>query len=109
MGVYEMESVVRGHHIYKSVWTPYSGEVLTVEPETRDQYAVAILNNDSVVGHVPREMSRICYYFIRSGGSIDCKITGKRKVGKGLEVPCLYLFNGSSRLLKKLKKLLDDK
>ena len=94
MGVYETESVVRGHHIYKSVWTPYNGEVLTVEPETgneHDQYAVAILNNDNVVGHVPREMSRICYYFIRSGGSIDCKITGRRKVGKGLEVCCLLM------------------
>ena len=27
-GVYEKESVVRGHHIYKTVWTPVIGEEL---------------------------------------------------------------------------------
>ena len=30
-GVYEKESVVRGHHIYKTVWTPVIGEELPVE------------------------------------------------------------------------------
>ena len=83
-------SVVRGHHIYKGMWTPYNGEELTTMLErdnNHDQYAVAVLKN--VVGHVPREIYRISCHFIRSGGNIKCRITGKCKFGKGLEVPCL--------------------
>ena len=41
-----MESVVRGHHIYKNVWTPFVGEVLHVEQEAHnpeDCFAVAVL------------------------------------------------------------------
>lgn len=59
MEVYEKESVVRGHHVYKAVWTPCNGEILALEPERtneHDQYAVAVLKDNShvyVVGHVP--------------------------------------------------------
>ena len=28
------ESVVRGYHVYKTVWTTFVGEILTVGPET---------------------------------------------------------------------------
>ena len=39
------DSVVRGHHIYKSIWTPVLGEELSVEPENgneHDRYAVSV-------------------------------------------------------------------
>ena len=84
-------SVVRGHHIYKSIWTPYIGEVLPAAVEDgneEDQYAVAVCKGGIVVGHTPRELSRILYFFLRHGGSIECRITGHRKCGVGLEVPC---------------------
>ena len=29
----EIQSVVRGHHVYKCVWTPVNGEELCVIPE----------------------------------------------------------------------------
>lgn len=41
-----------------------------------DPFAVAILKDGVVVGHVPRELSQTCWYFI---GRILCKITGKGK------------------------------
>ena len=41
---YEKKSVVRGHHIYKSIWTPAIGEELLLEVEDgnkHDKHAVA--------------------------------------------------------------------
>ena len=40
------DSVIRGHHVYKEIWTPFVGEVLRVEQEThnaQDRFAVAIV------------------------------------------------------------------
>ena len=87
-------SVVRGHHVYKSIWTPFLEEVLQAETEEgneEDRYAVAILKDSGVVvGHVPRSFSRTFYFFLRHRGSIECKITEHRKYGIGLEVLCTY-------------------
>ena len=55
-------SIVRGHHIYKSVWTPYIGEMLPVQEELdneHDSYAVSVQKVGIIVGHVPQEVSRI--------------------------------------------------
>ena len=37
-GSMEVKSVVRGHHVYKSVWTPVSGEELAVAPEANNSH-----------------------------------------------------------------------
>ena len=37
---------------------------------------------------------------------MTCKLTGRRKRGKGLEVPCAYKFVGNSKRIKKLIQLL---
>ena len=61
------DSVIRGHHVYKDIWTLFIGEVLRVEQEThnvQDRFAVAIVKDDITVGHVPREVSRLVWYFI---------------------------------------------
>ena len=34
MEEYVMDSIIRGHHIYKSIWNPVLGEQLTLERET---------------------------------------------------------------------------
>ena len=36
VSVYLMESVARGHHVFKQVWIPVVGEVLTVDREPRN-------------------------------------------------------------------------
>ena len=28
-----LESIIRGHHIYKQIWQPLVGEILTLEPQ----------------------------------------------------------------------------
>ena len=61
-GVYLHESVVRGHHIYKRVWSPIIGEVperLHQEESEHDRFAECLLKPRAVtVGHVPRELLR---------------------------------------------------
>ena len=109
---YAMESVVRGHHIYKASWDPYVGEVLVLEREVanvHDVHAVAIMKEDGVVGHVPKELSRIFWHFIWHGGTITCEVTGHRKFGRGLEVPCKYTFTGAPKNIKKLEILFAGK
>lgn len=103
------DSVVRGHHVYKSVWTPVIGEELYLEPEEsneHDEYAVAVRKDGETIGHVPRSFSRISWYFLKHAGEIRCVITGKRKHGLGLEVACTYTFVGSAWLIQKLSKRL---
>ena len=36
LSVYLMESVVHCHHVFKQVWSPVVGEVLTVDREPRN-------------------------------------------------------------------------
>ena len=46
------ESVIRGHHIFKEIWTPYTGEILLVRKEAgnvHDRRAVALLKADGTV------------------------------------------------------------
>ena len=91
----EEHSWVTGHHIYKNVWTPVIGEVLQCRREhhnLRDPYAVGVFKSDRLVGRVPRELSHRFFTFIRSGGSIEAVISGKRenRRRRGLEVPAVY-------------------
>ena len=56
---YEKTSVIRGHHIYKSVWIPFIGEELVVEAEDGNKSAVAVMKDGCVVGDFPRCVSRV--------------------------------------------------
>ena len=105
-------SNVRGYHVYKDVWDAAIGEVLVCEPEPRnaeDRYAVAVKKDETIVGHLPRNLSRVCSLFIRRGGMIQCTVTGRRYSADlpqgGLEIPCFLLFKGSTKEIQKLKKL----
>ena len=110
-----IESVVRGHHIYKNRWTPVIGEILLCEQEwdnVEDQFAVAVVKTGVVVGHIPRKISRVCWYFLEHQGGMLCEVAGTCRYSQdllqgGLEVPCLLHFSHTSEaLLHKLKELL---
>jgi hypothetical protein len=64
-----------------------------------DQHAVAVMKGNTVVGHMPRNLLSVSWFFIKRGVIVTFTITGHRKLGCGLEVPCDYTF-------RKLKKLL---
>ena len=68
---------LRGFHEYRSVWTPTIDDELTATHESSnrfDRYAIAAFKmlpgtiRPSVVGHLPREISRFTYYVIVHGG-----------------------------------------
>ena len=109
----DIPSTVRGHHIYKNVWMPRIGEELAVIVEENNEYdrhAVAVTKNDSIVGHVPRELATTLYFFLKRRGSrAMCVITGHRKYGIGLEVPCVYKVEGPTKVVKKLRKLINSR
>lgn len=110
--VFLWEGVIRGHHIYKAVWTPTIGENLGVSREPgnlHDPRAVSILRSGTIVGHVPREHNRIFWHFLSHDGHISCEVIGARKLGKGLEVPCLYKFKGKEKHILKAKEIFTKK
>ena len=66
LAFYCKESVFCGHNIFKRIWTPIVGEVRTVAREagnTEDRFAVAVTEDDMVVGHVPCEFLKLCWHF----------------------------------------------
>ena len=110
----EVETVIRGHHVYKEIWTPTLGEVLTCRRETdnfHDRFAVVVMKGTDLVGHVPRKISTICSLFLRSG-AVRCEVIGSRQYSAdldqgGLEVPCKLIFACSDQeLLFTTRKLL---
>ena len=111
--------VIRGHHVYKEVWTPIIGEVLQYEKEKGnshdlylDLYAVAAKKLDSIVRHMPHTISTPCHLFLSRGGLITCgTVTGIRKYSDdllqgSLEVPCQLIFRGDEPAVEKVKKRL---
>ena len=100
---------IRGHHVFKEVWTPTQGETLVCASEfgnIHDPYAVAV-QNASITGfilllatfHDPSPPFVIV--FIRRNGPLTCQVTGPRRYSAdlsqgGLEVPCSYTFSTHS-------------
>ena len=78
----------------------------------RNRYAVAVVKGTQVVGHVPREYSKLCWNFLRHCGRITCEITGRRKrsfiKGKGL-VPCVYKLKGNKKFIIRLCNVIEKK
>ena len=63
MSSFSIESMVRGHHIYKDRWCPHIDEELTCQRERHschDPFAVSVLKSSVIVRHVPRHVSAIC-------------------------------------------------
>ena len=78
---------MRKYHVYKNIWEAAVGETLSCVRESRnarDQYAVAVEKNGTVVGHLPRKVSRVCALLLNRGGSIQCTVTGKRRYSTDL-------------------------
>ena len=67
---YSWKSVICGHHVHKAFWTKI-GEILEYQQErgnSEDLYTVSItssvIKDDTKVRHVPREKSRVLWYFL---------------------------------------------
>ena len=61
--------------------------------------------------HLPREITKTCHYFTRHDGKVSERVTGRRihsEEAGGMEIPCRLKFAGSSRNIRKWKKVLQD-
>ena len=79
--------------------------------DVHDRFAVTVKKDRLTVGHLPKEMSKLCWFFIRRGGTITCQVTGSRRRSNleqgGLEVPCDMTFKGPTTLVDKLKTVIN--
>ena len=116
--VFEFESAVRGYHFYQDAWNPSVGDLLHCiqEPTNEhDRFAVACVREGTeapVVGHLPREIARTCFYFLEHNGTIEACVTQSRRYCRevgGMEIPCRLRFTGKRKHIKKLKEILEKK
>ena len=104
----DFDTIIRGHHVYKSVWTPKTHEILECEKDTRaeakehDENAIGVYkpptgtkqpnSKKTLAGHVPIELSRLLKNFLGANteNKLFAKATGKRKREIGLVVPAKF-------------------
>ena len=103
--------VIRGHHIYKSVWTPTLGEKLNCrednckEAKQHDEYAIGTYleanTGNELVGHVPMELSYVIYTFLRAydDNEVSVKVAGSRRLENRLVVPGTFKARTPSRAI----------
>ena len=102
------------------VWTPKVRDenfCLKSENENQhDKFAVAIVLEERIVGHVPKNLSKIFHQFMKIPNcTIGCKVTGKRVnrgAGYGLEIPVQYRFIDAEKAVewaeKNIKKVFEN-
>ena len=64
-----LESVIRGHHIYKQIWRPLVGEILTLEREednNHSKFTVSLLKHATVLAMF---LESVCMCFGTSSGT----------------------------------------
>ena len=92
----DRETFIKGHHLYRDIWTPKQGEQLDVLMEAdnqMDKFEVCVKSNEKIVGHLKKGTSgrfaKIIFYFLRSDAysSSWAKATGKRwNLGSGEKI-----------------------
>lgn len=114
-----LSSYIRGYHEYKDLWTPHLGQSLATKAETinpLDRFAVAVLLDDDVVGHLPKgrlgRYAKTISYFLQADSKNVCTVvvTGQAiNLGdkKGMQVPCNLCFSGVHSFLERLRKELE--
>ena len=100
----ELASVIRGHHVYMSVWNAAVGEKLFAAPDPREEareygkFAFGLYMEENyqklLFNNVPTEISSLCYHFLknRKRNNLNAAITGKKHREVGLVVPAKYSF-----------------
>ena len=78
-----------------------------------DPFAVAVLKDNIIVGHIPKKMSAVSSLFLRRSGSIVCQVNGSRRYFSdlpqgGLEISCKLIFTGNLSKIDKVGKLVKE-
>ena len=76
-------AAIRGFHVNKMSWKPEEREILECLHEESNHYDVFSIkvcksnNAQSVVGHLPMEISRITKFILQRGARVQATVTGK--------------------------------
>lgn len=111
----------RGFHEYRKIWLPKLGQRLTVKRDKAnlfDPYSIGLycqikgkIDKLSIVGHLPREISRFCKFYLEYNGVINAtvRMTKFRRSPLpqgGLEIPiklCVGKGDSSNEVFRKMK------
>ena len=83
---FEFTSYVMEYHVYKDRWIPVKSENVKSGCRAKnkeDKFAVAVMKDDCLVGHLPKEktgrFAKIIFYFLQACNLNTCsvEITGK--------------------------------
>ena len=78
----QVKSCVTGHHVYKRIWSPIVGDKLNCRREINnphDRWPVVVCKDQTVVGHVPRDLSKRFSEMLSAGKAIYAVVVGKEK------------------------------
>ena len=111
-----VRTVVRGYHVYKEVWALAIGKEFVCHQDRgsdHDRHAVSVHEEEEdVLGHLPREISSVAFFFLEHDGCITGKVTSRRRYCHqrgGMEIPCQLLFVGKQKHIQKLKTLFQTR
>ena len=114
----DLKTFIKGHHVYKDIWTPKQGEqldVLMVPDNRMDKFAVCVKINEKIAGHLMKGTSgrfaKTVSYFLHNDAysSAWAKVTGKRcnlGDGEGMQVPCKLSLSGEPKFVSLFRKEL---
>ena len=112
----EIDTYVKGYHVYKNIWKPTVNEELETEMEPDnviDKYVICVKKNTSIVGHLPLgkngKFAKMIFYFLRADQDAECRfvITGievNLNDGDGIQVPGKLKISGPKKLVEILCK-----
>ena len=95
--VYSFTAAVRGFHYYIKFWKSKENEKLDCshkEHNPFDWFAIkTVISDEMIVGHLPREISRITKFFLNGGAVMQAELTSKdyrrsQLVKSGMEIAC---------------------
>ena len=106
---------MRGYHTYtyKDIWDAVLVEELPCKGEVGnrvDVFAVAVMKDETIVGHVPKKISSACFLYLRRGGLVVCRVSGSTcysedLVQGGLEIPCVLILRETPSVQQRPKSL----
>ena len=101
----EVSNIIRGYHVYMSVWSATVAETLNTKPDNRekakdyDKFANGICKGDLLVGHVPTEISSLFYHSLNNNEQniLTVIVTGRRNREVGFVIPAKLFFQTKDR------------
>ena len=109
METHSFTAPVRGFHYYRRFWRPKEDEKLDClhEPGNAfDRFAIKTVNEKGeIVGHLPKEISRVTKYLLDRGFTIYCKLSSRHYrrsplVQGGLEIQCEVVLISRATMLQ---------